>query len=648
MEKKYFICKILIFFNFINGYSQIVNKGILQISSSTNVYFEEEYINTVSGVHNNNGNLYLNSNFINNGKTSSLSGTTHFASSTNPEINISGLTNALNLYNLEINITALNTKGILVADNFELNVVNSINFVSGDMRLVGKSQLIQTHLGANINKVTSGKILVDQQRYSSAYKFNYWSSPVNNSGGFSLFGGKFDGTDSSVNAFRPQQILFNSGAHYNGTATVVDAGSNVITPLSINTNWLYKYFRGSGSYAGWVNINQNSVLNPGVGYTMKGTNTVSEKQNYVFYGEPNNGEYLLPISIGEESLLGNPYPCALDAKKFILDNLLILDALHFWIDGGSTSHMLSGHLGGYATRNLTGGIPPSILSPLISSGSVTTPKQFVPIGEGFFVEAYGTGSIVFNNSQRVFKTQTSSDEIFNKNTNEKKIQNQYIRIGHEDPEGFHRQLLLGFLPNSTADIKYNHGYDAIMKDAREDDLFFIIENDLDKKYAIQGLDSFVDTMEFPLGILIKELGNQQIMLDNVENFTHTVYLKDKYLNTTHNLSESSLNVNLSIGEHLDRFSIVFLTQNTLLINNNQIETIKVLYDGKENIIVANNKNLEIKNIIILNMLGQEILKLNKNINNQSKIIIPFNKDNGVYLVNIETDNSKITQKILKN
>tara|TARA_R110002050_G_scaffold94765_2_gene197262 strand:+ start:130570 stop:132528 length:1959 start_codon:yes stop_codon:yes gene_type:complete len=651
MMKKYLLWNSIVFFNFVYCHSQIVNEGVLHFSVSTNAYFENEYTNKSSGTHNNDGDLYLNNNFINNGATASLSGTTYFKSSTNPLINISGLSNTINLYNLEIDITATDTKGISVVDDFSINVANSINFVSGDIRLVGESQLIQNHVGVDINTVTSGKILADQQGYDSVYKFNYWSSPVNNSGTFSLFGGKFDGTDSSINSFNPQQIIFNSGSPYNGAPSVVDGGSNVTTALAINTEWLYKYLRGNGSYSDWVRIDQNSVLNPGEGYTMKGTNTISANQNYVFYGAPNNGEYLLPISNGEQSLLGNPYPSSLDTNKFINDNILILDALYFWVDGGSTSHMLSEYLGGYAIRNLTGGTPPSIASPLVSgvgsSGSVTPPKQYVPIGQGFFVEAFGTGSIVFNNSQRVFKTESSGDAVFYKNSKAKKNENQYIRIGHEDPEGFHRQLLLGFLSNSTAEMNYNRGYDALMTDSRGDDIFFIIESDLDKKYAIQGVNSFVDTMEFPLGMLIEETGNQKIILDKTENFSHTVYLKDNYLNTTHNLSESSFNINLQKGTYLDRYSIVFSPQEQLSVNNNQIETINVFYDGNENIVVDNNENVQIRNIKIFNILGQEILKLNNTLNNQSRVVIPFNNSNGIYLVNIETINSKTTQKILK-
>lgn len=652
MRNNYFICFCLIFFNFICGYSQIVNEGILQITSTTDVYFENEYINKTTGIHNNNGSLYLNNNFVNDGVTSSTSGTTYFKSSTNPLLSITGTTESVNFYNLEVDITATSTKGLLITDQFALNVENSLSLINGDLRLEGESQLIQSHSGMDTNTIASGKILIDQQGYASAYKFNYWSSPINNNGTFSFLGGKFDGTDSNINSFSPQQILFNTGSPYNGLPSVVDGGDNVITPLTINKQWLYKYLQGTGAYADWVNLDENSALNPGEGYTMKGTNTPFVNQNYVFYGAPNNGEYLLPINTGEQSLLGNPYPSALDAEKFINDNILILDALYFWVDGGSASHALTDYLGGYAIRNLTGGTPPSVASPLINgigdSGSITPPTQFVPVGQGFFVEAYSTGNIVFDNSQRAFKTESTGETIFNRLSNnlEDDVENQYIRIGYEDPEGFHRQLLLGFLPSSIADINYNKGYDAILTEHRDDDLFYVIENDIDKKYAIQGLGAFNDTVELPLGLLITELGTHEIMLDEVENFTHTVYLKDNVLNTTHNLSASNFTVNLPLGDYLDRYSIVFLPGETLSNSSEELANIKIYYDGNHHIVVNNTERKELKAIKVFNVLGQEILSLNTNLNNEIRLLIPFNNSDGIYIVQLETINSKTTQKIL--
>ncbi|WP_452232434.1 T9SS type A sorting domain-containing protein [Lacinutrix sp. MEBiC02595] len=656
MRKKYFICNCFLLFTFLCGYSQIVNEGILEIEPATSVYFENEYTNKTSGVHDSNGNLYLNNSFVNNGATSSASGTTYFKSAANPLLSISGSSSAVNFNNLEVDITAASQKGLSVADGFALNISNALNLVSGDVRLIDEAQLIQTHLGVNANSIGSGKILIDQQGYASGFKFNYWSAPVNSGGTFSLLGNKYDGTDASQNPFSPQQMLFSGSSPYNGAPSVLDGGSNVTTSLTLNTRWIYSYLQGTGAYGDWVGLNATSVINPAEGYTMKGSNTLSANQNYVYYGAPNNGEYLMPINAGEESLLGNPYPSALDATKFIQDNLSMLDALYFWVDGGSNSHATTDYLGGYAIRNLSGGIPPSVSSPLIAgmgnSGSVTAPKRYVPVGQGFFVSAYGSGSVLFNNSQRKFKTESTGDAIFYKSSEdtdedpEYTVNNQYIRIGYEDPEGFHRQLLLAFMPSSTADINYNQGYDAVLNEYRNDDLFFVIEEDVNKKYAIQGLDSFNEALEFPLGLLISEAGSHQIMIDEIENFLGPIYLKDNILNTTHSLTGSSFNVNLPIGQYLDRYSIVFAPSETLSVDAEETKNIKIFYDGNNNIVVSNQDQLALKKVAIFNILGQEVLTLDTNLNNKDRIEIPFNHSDGIYLVKVQTTNRELMQKIL--
>ena len=210
-------------------YSQISNEGTLKIIPSTIVSFQNEYTNKSAGTHNNDGQLYLNSNFINNGITSvPTSGTTYFNSMVNPIQTISGISNNANFYNLEINNTLT---GVSVANNFGLIVANSVNLNSGNLRLVGEAQLIQTHTGTNTNTASAGKLLKDQQGISSVFGYNYYASPVtNNAGAFSLNGAMFDGTDASINSFTPQQIAFNTGSPYNGVPAVLDGSSNVITP----------------------------------------------------------------------------------------------------------------------------------------------------------------------------------------------------------------------------------------------------------------------------------------------------------------------------------------------------------------------------------------------------------------------------------
>ena len=643
MKQITFVLSCLFLFTVIPIFSQISNEGTIKISASTVVVFQDEYTNSLTGMHNSDGDLYLNSNFINNGNTTASSGTTYFNSSDFDIQNISGTTGKINFYNVEVNLTNVSKKGLSVADNFGLVVANNLSLMSGDLRLVGEAQLLQTHSGVNANSLGTGKLLRDRQGTSSAYAFNYFSAPVNNTGSFALLGGLFDGTDADINSFTPQQVLFNTGSPYNGAPSTVDGSNNVTTPLTINKTWLYKHYQPST----WISIDENSLLLPGIGYTMKGTNTISASQNYVFKGEANNGTYQIPVNTGDMVLLGNPYPSSLDSNKFINDNSgLFNGSIYFWIDGGSTSHYLANYLGGYAIRNLVTGIAPSVSSSLISglgnSNTALVPSQFMAVSQGFFIEATSTGNITFDNTQRIFKTEGSGESNFHRTTS----QNSIIRIGYEDPEGFHRQLALGFMTDSEADENYNPGYDALMIDDREDELFYIIENDISKKYVIQGVGDFHEFLEFPLGLNITEAGTHTIMLDGVENFYSPVYIKDTYLQIIYNLSENTFNPTLSPGEYLDRFKVVFSVE-TLGEDPVFKDSIEVFYNGNNNLVINNPNNFTLNKIQVVNTLGQVIKKVDLNGSSNPLITIPFNVADGLYFINVNSNAKLGSFKILK-
>ncbi len=107
MKVKNLVCLALILLFPKIIFSQIVNKGTLHIKESTEVFFENEYVNQSTGRHINNGDLYLNSNFVNNGNTESYSGTTFFKSSENTILNINGTANIIFFWNLEIDVNGL-------------------------------------------------------------------------------------------------------------------------------------------------------------------------------------------------------------------------------------------------------------------------------------------------------------------------------------------------------------------------------------------------------------------------------------------------------------------------------------------------------------------------------------------------------------
>ncbi|OBX24722.1 hypothetical protein A9996_13560 [Gelidibacter algens] len=63
--------------------------------------------------------------------------------------------------------------------------------------------------------------------------------------------------------------------------------------------------------------------------------------------------------------------------------------------------------------------------------------------------------------------------------------------------------------------------------------------------------------------------------------------------------------------------------------------------------VTKPSHLEVKSIDIYNVVGQHILTISENLNNQSNISIPFNKSQGVYIVVLNKETSKKSTKILK-
>ncbi len=330
-------------------------------------------------------------------------------------------------------------------DNNKTFVVNGDNAIinnrylqlDGTLDLADDSQLVQGPYSDLVTSAT-GKILRRQEGTTNVYRYNYWSSPVGSLGATSLIDNNGSGNNPNNSPFSLNMLKDGAGTNMEFTNAFDEVGK-------ISTEWLYNFQNGI-TYFDWTNITPSTTIQPGVAYTQKGTGTAGTEQQYIFEGKPNNGTILvaaddvsdaMEIVDGESkkdvtlttTLIGNPYPSALDAIQFINDNKpgtgngTISGTIILWEQWAGDSHYLATYQGGYGYINtLTtvrayqhADIP--IADQVITEG-IKTPTNFIPVGQGFFVEVIkDSGDIEFNNGQRVFKKEDLGESLFFRSSN---------------------------------------------------------------------------------------------------------------------------------------------------------------------------------------------------------------------------------------
>ncbi|MEP5338361.1 MAG: LamG-like jellyroll fold domain-containing protein [Algibacter sp.] len=525
----------------------------------------------------------------------------------------------------------------------------------GQIDLEDESQLIQTDESILLS-TSSGTLEKDQQGTADTFTYNYWSSPVGL-------------TNSSTNnlSYKVTDVFSN--------VTFLTSGyDGIASPVSVADYWIWKYSnKASNTYALWQHVRSTGYLDIGEGFTMKGvTNTggnIALTQNYIFNGKPNNGLITLPISANSDYLVGNPYPSAIDADEFILDNIsdglgrassnIIDGTLYFWEHFASNTHYLSEYEGGYGMYSMMGGTAAFTSDVLINtSGSLTSvkdaPGQHIPVGQGFFVVAADpspTNLITFKNSQRVFIKETASSSVFIKQSNSK-VNNENtitddrpkIKLMFNSPKGYQRQLLVGIDQNATDGVDI--GYDAKLIEDNTEDLFWDLNN---SQYIIQAVNNFDLDQVLPLGVKISQQGLATLKIDALEHIetTQNLFLHDKSLNVYHDLKQSDYEVYLTVGEHLNRFEITFMSPESLNTENeDQLNSAIYIFNEHDKISVHNPNSKFIKSVELITILGQSIVTFHVNKNDNYMEYNTAQIETGAYIIKIETENGKQTKKIL--
>lgn len=595
--------------------------------------------------------------------------------------NTTGINNSTfidwNIVKTDNNITTAGNKtilGLLVTSNtLNANSNNKIEVshylkLNGKIDLVNKSQLVQTQ-GSVLDVSSSGSIERDQQGQSNLYNYNYWSAPVGainttaNNVDYSVGSAMKDGTTTT-----PRNIQWIGG--HNGSPT---------SPISTARYWLYKFDNYANAYANWVQMNENSTVRVGQGYTMKGSGAATPTQNYTFVGKPNNG--LIEsnsVSANQLLLAGNPYPSSLDSYNFINDNQNSTNGtIYFWEHyATNNTHVLRDYQGGYATRNLMGGIAPSSANvdfiSKLGTPSRGIPNRFIPVGQAFFVigKTGAGGTITYNNNQRafhkeddgsnsnvMFKITTSTKTLWKNSDNDVVVEEKYkkIRLGFTSADDYHRQILLGFIDGKATDA-IDYGYDAYNMDNFPNDMFFLIGED---QFLIQGVGTFDKKASYPIGVKTSAEGTVKFMIDELENFdtNQAIYIFDNETSKYHNIREKNFEINLIKGINTTRFYLRFynpaddpIEPEAPLKDPTSKDCIAISYVQKsDHITVSNNCNdIKIKKIRLYSSSGTAIdnWKIQED-RDQTNIRVNVKRNTtGMYIVKVETTKGDFTKKII--
>ena len=545
--------------------------------------------------------------------------------------------------------TNVSTTGLILEKGSEIKVNNNAALTNtwyikldGIIDLEGESKFIQTK-NSTLDKTSSGVLELELQGTADMFTYDYWSSPV----------GKPNNT-STNNKYKVEDVITNVEflkTGYNG----------IISPVSVADYWIWKFTNNlSDTYSSWQHVRSSGLISPGEGFTMKGPGTgdVNDKQNYILQGKPNNGDINLKVYAGNDYLIGNPYPSAIDAKKFIEDNKSNITGLgassgtlYFWEHWGGGSHIASEYQGGYSTFSLSGGVPAISKNDngVISNEDylLNLPDKYIPVGQGFYITAETDGEIRFNNAQRVFEINedNTTNAAKGNNDNSEAVDSRFkLRLGFNSINNLKRQLLITV--DEHASSNYDFGYDSKYIDTQVDDMYWLIEN---KKCIIQGVNQIDGESILPLGVHTKKDGFNSILIDALEHAPTNlnIFLHDKELNIYHDLKQSKYEIYLTAGDYQNRFEITFSSNQTLGTQENFSKQIEVYFSNEKNSIIINNPaSKKIKAIQMYNIVGQALFKFNSNTNNSRIEYQASQIETGNYILKIETEFGTISKKVL--
>ena len=508
---------------------------------------------------------------------------------------------------------------LTIDDEIVVENANGATFtVKSDANLVQKN--------AGVNNV--GKIKVERIAFVPSIQYNYWASPVK------------------------EQLLYDIYNVPTNRVMTYNTWNNYFTILPKNTNPKSQFGIGY------------SIKGPATNYPQNQNGTTEVKAT--FEGVPQNesgDEDGNKITLSKEgsgfNLIGNPFPSNLNLNSvynFGTNKDVFTGTYYFWdnTNNEELTQQGSGYQGNnYAIFNAnSGGVEAT------GGDTMKKPNGIVKPGQGFIVKAIQTDTapnqIILNNGMRTKEVKmngTGDDAVYYKNGGEpatdshKRIDKFWLEM--MTPDEIYVQILVGYFPG--ADTAFDKFDSKIMSESVSDNLYSFSKDDV--KLAIQGKPApFTVEDVVPLGIKAFKSGKYKIKLeDRIGIFVQhqKIYLKDKMLNSIHDLTLADYDFETESGVFNDRFEIVYKDGSTpsgpVLTTASQSQ-LKI--QKKDNHIEISSTLDKILEVEIFNLSGWSLYKnaqVNKNL-----IAIPADRfGKQILVVKVQTETGEIkSQKLL--
>lgn len=379
---------------------------------------------------------------------------------------------------------------------------------------------------------------------------------------------------------------------------------------------LFEYIDGAWSAI----FDLNTALTPFKAYSLYFTAPTTLD----FTGTYNHGTapstMTFPNTTSEFRMIGNPFPSTIDWNNAGWTRSNLNNAIYFW--NAATSKYAS----------YIDGVPG------INGGT-----QYIPALQGFFVSTTGSGGSSSISMTNAVRTTSQNPSLWRTSVAEQSLLKLTVQNG-----SFSDETILRFTEDASDSFDGNLDALKLKNGGNNPNLSSITKG---KSYSINSLPlNYIDST-IPLKLEAPVNGTYTISADQFTGLDTTdIILEDKLLNISYDLKSSNgYSVALTKGDTTSRLFIKFRKADVITgINDITEGKIAVNAIGKTVNVYFSNIAEKEASIIFLNVIGQEVDRV-ENVNiSQGLYTKDLNVSTGIYIVKVKAGDKIFTEKVYIN